>query len=302
MVNLEENVLIAGFGDLLERTWSHGVHHKPNGKSALWNHIKYYVKLINYESTQMSHAGLPVTLNKDENPAVVWCLMRKQLVNRSSSASRSQSPSGHRSHTLPRPQMSLHQVRSSPLLAMATSAFNLAPSDNMMITNQSNTSLAHDFHSVELCFRHNPVSVSASEIVFARAFVRLTLERRLLSELFSHSDLLQALYKREAFLHIDIIYHVIIVPTRARATRISSTTTANPYIALAGILGSTKVIPLPSKKTLEIKFKHKNLGQLTTLRIGHDNTGLMPRWNIDHIVVRNQLTNNVYRFVTFNLF
>ncbi|CAF1558207.1 unnamed protein product, partial [Rotaria sp. Silwood1] len=66
-----------------------------------------------------------------------------------------------------------------------------------------------------------------------------------------------------------------------RATRISSTTTANPYIALAGILGSTK---------------HKNLGQLTTLRIGHDNTGLMPRWSIDHVLVRNQLTNNIYRF------
>ncbi|CAF1554237.1 unnamed protein product, partial [Rotaria sp. Silwood1] len=154
--------------------------------------------------------------------------------------------------------------------------------------------------SIELCFGHNPVSVSASEIGFARAFIRLALERRLLSrhlsELFSHSDLLQALYKREAFSHIDIIYNVIIVPTRARATGISSTTTANPYIALAGILGSTKVIPFPSKNTLEIKFKHKNLGQLTTLRIGHDNTGLMPRWNIDHVLVRNQLTNNVYRF------
>ncbi|CAF4563643.1 unnamed protein product [Rotaria socialis] len=224
------------------------------------------------------------------------------------------------SHTLPRRQMSLHQVRSSPLLAMATSAFNLAPSDNMMITNQSNTSLARDFHSIELCFEHNPVSVSASEIGFARAFVRLALERRLLSrhlsELFSHSNLLQALYKREAFLRtddgdlrkqflahieslqlldykcfsnsypdIDIIYHVIIVPTRARATGISSTTTANPYIALAGILGSTKVIPLSSKNTLEIKFKHKNLSQLTTLRIGHDNTGLTSRWNIDHVLV-----------------
>ncbi|CAF4898604.1 unnamed protein product, partial [Rotaria sp. Silwood1] len=331
MVNLEENVLIAGFCDLLERTWSHGLHHKPNGKSALWNHIKYYIKLNNYESAQMSHAGLPLTLNKDENPAVVWCLMRKQLVNRSASASRSQSPSGHRSHTLPRPQMSLHQARSSPLLAIASSTLNLSASDKMMKDNQSNTSLAHDFHTIESCFGHNPVSVSASEIGFARAFVRLALERRLLSrhlsELFSHSDLLQALYKREAFLRaddgdlrkqflahieslqlldykcfsnsypdIDIIYHVIIVPTRARATGISSTTTANPYVALAGLLGSTKVIPLPSKNTLEIKFKHKNLGQLTTLRIGHDNSGLMPRWNIDHVLVRNQLTNNVNRF------
>ena len=68
MSNLEENVLIAGFCDLLERIWSHGLHQKPSGKSALWNHIKYYVKLKNYESAQISHAGLPVTLNKDENP------------------------------------------------------------------------------------------------------------------------------------------------------------------------------------------------------------------------------------------
>jgi hypothetical protein len=43
MVNLEENVLIAGFCDLLERIWSHGLHHKPNGKSDLWNHINKYL-------------------------------------------------------------------------------------------------------------------------------------------------------------------------------------------------------------------------------------------------------------------
>jgi hypothetical protein len=68
MVNLEENVLIAGFCDLLERIWSHGLHHKPSGKSALWNHIKCYVKLNSYESAQISHMGLPITLRRDENP------------------------------------------------------------------------------------------------------------------------------------------------------------------------------------------------------------------------------------------
>ncbi|CAF2145685.1 unnamed protein product [Rotaria magnacalcarata] len=329
MVNLEENVLIAGFCDLLERTWSHGLHHKPNGRSALWNHIKCYVKLKNYQSAPIFHADLPVTLNKDEDP--VWFLTKKQSANRSASASRSQSPSAHRSHTLPRSQISLHQARSSPLLAMANSTLNLLSSDNLIKDNTSNISLVHDFHSIESCFGHNPVSVSASEIGFARAFVRLALERRLLSrhlsELLFHADLLQALYKRDAFLRaddgdlrkqfiahieslqlldykcfsnsyadIDVFYHVIIVPTRARATGISSTTTACPYIALAGLLGSTKIISLPSKNTLEIKFKHKNLGQLTTLCIGHDNSGLMPRWNIDHVLVRNELTNNIYRF------
>ncbi|CAF5181086.1 unnamed protein product, partial [Rotaria magnacalcarata] len=322
--------LIAGFCDLLERTWSHGLHHKPNGRSALWNHIKCYVKLKNYESAPIFHADLPVTLNKDEDP--VWFLTKKQSANRSASASRSQSPSAHRSHTLPRSQISLHQARSSPLLAMANSTLNLLSSDNLIKDNTSNISLVHDFHSIESCFGHNPVSVSASEIGFARAFVRLALERRLLSrhlsELLFHADLLQALYKRDAFLRaddgdlrkqfiahieslqlldykcfsnsyadIDVFYHVIIVPTRARATGISSTTTACPYIALAGLLGSTKIISLPSKNTLEIKFKHKNLGQLTTLCIGHDNSGLMPRWNIDHVLVRNELTNNIYRFV-----
>lgn len=168
---------------------------------------------------------------------------------------------------------------------MTNSTLSLAPSEH-----SSNTSLLRDFRSIESCFGHNAVSVSASEIGFARAFVRLSLERRLLSrhfsELFSHSDLLQALYKRDAFLRaddgdlrkqflahveslqlldykcfsnsyadIDIIYHVTIVPSRARATGLPSTTTASPYIALAGLLGSTKVIPLPSKNALEVRFK-----------------------------------------------
>jgi hypothetical protein len=198
------------------------------------------------------------------------------------------------SHTLPRPQTSHHQARSSPLLAMTSSTLSLAPSNNTLKDNPLSTSLVHDFHSICSCFGQNPVSISASEIGFARAFVRLALERRLLSrhlsELFSQSDLLQALYKRDAFLRaddgdlrkqflahveslqlldykcfsnayadIDIIYHVTIVPTRARATGISSTTTANPYFALAGILGSTRVIPLQSKTTLEAKFKVKIL-------------------------------------------
>ena len=196
------------------------------------------------------------------------------------------------SHTLPRPQMSQHQPRSSPLLAMTSSTLNLMSSDNIIRDNPSPASLVHDYHSIESCFGHNPVSVSASEIGFARAFVRLALERRLLSrhlsELFSHIDLLQALYKRDAFLRaddgdlrkqflahveslqlldykcfsnsyadIDIIYHVSIVPTRIRATGIFSTTSANPYIALAGVLGTTKVIPIPSKNTPEVKFKVK---------------------------------------------
>ena len=68
MINLEENVLIAGFCDLLERIWSHGLHHKPTGKSALWNHIKSFIKLNSYESVQFTPGTLPIHLIRDENP------------------------------------------------------------------------------------------------------------------------------------------------------------------------------------------------------------------------------------------
>jgi hypothetical protein len=192
---------------------------------------------------------------------------------------------------LPRSQLSQHPARSSPLAALTSSTLNLIPSDHSGQDNRSSeTSLMTDFHSICSCFGHHPASVSASEIGFARAFVRLALERRLLSrhlaELFSHCDLLQALYKRDAFLRaddgdlrkqflahveslqlldyrcfsnayadVDVTYHLIIVPTRTRATGIASTTTANPYVALAGLLGTTKVIAVPPKTSLEIKFK-----------------------------------------------
>ena len=187
--------------------------------------------------------------------------------------------------------MTLHQARSSSALStMTSSTLNLVSNDSTNKDNRLRTSFMDDFHSIQSCFGHNPVSTSASEIGFARAFVRLALERRLLSrhlsELFSHSDLLRTLYKRDAFLRaddgdlrkqflahveslqlldykcfsnsyadIDVVYHIVIVPTKTRTTGISSTTTANPYIALAGLLGLTKIIYLPSRHTLEFKIK-----------------------------------------------
>lgn len=41
--------------------------------------------------------------------------------------------------------------------------------------------------------------------------------------------------------------------------------------------------------------QHKNLGVLTTLRIGHDNTGLSPKWMVEHILVRNEMTGHTYK-------
>lgn len=44
---IEENMLIASLCDLIERIWGHGLHSKP-GKSALWNHLSNYRKLVQY--------------------------------------------------------------------------------------------------------------------------------------------------------------------------------------------------------------------------------------------------------------
>lgn len=42
--------------------------------------------------------------------------------------------------------------------------------------------------------------------------------------------------------------------------------------------------------------QHKNLGVLSTLRIGHDNTGLSPKWMVEHVVVRNEVTGHTFKF------
>lgn len=35
---------------------------------------------------------------------------------------------------------------------------------------------------------------------------------------------------------------------------------------------------------------------LSTLRIGHDNTGLSPKWMVEHVVVRNEVTGHTFKF------
>jgi hypothetical protein len=34
----------------------------------------------------------------------------------------------------------------------------------------------------------------------------------------------------------------------------------------------------------------RNLGVLTSLRLGHDNAGLTPNWLVEHVLIRNEFT------------
>ena len=47
---------------------------------------------------------------------------------------------------------------------------------------------------------------------------------------------------------------------------------------------------------ISVKFQCDfNLGRLTTLIIGHDNAGISPKWMIDSVLVRNEITGNVHK-------
>lgn len=164
-----------------------------------------------------------------------------------------------------------------------------------------------------------------TDIGYARAWVRLSLEKKNLcshlKELVSNVELLKSLYKRYAFLRCEdereqFLYHLLalnavdyraftnaytstMVPYRLLITagkKFSvSTTTANVWICLAGSHRDTGMIQVP-KSSLEFAFQQKNLGILTTLRVGHDNAGISPRWMIEYIIVRNDITGVMYRF------
>lgn len=42
-------------------------------------------------------------------------------------------------------------------------------------------------------------------------------------------------------------------------------------------------------------FKYKNLGHLTTMRIGHDNSGPSNKWMVENVIVRNEVTGHTYK-------
>ncbi|KAG5264205.1 hypothetical protein AALO_G00273320 [Alosa alosa] len=139
--------------------------------------------------------------------------------------------------------------------------------------------------------------------------------------LLSDHELTKKLYKRYAFLRCDdekeqflyhllsfnavdyfcftnvfttimIPYHVWVIPSKKLG---GSMFTANPWVCVSGELAETGVLQLP-KNTLDITFECQNLGRLTTVQMGHDNSGLYAKWLVDSVMVRNEITGHAYRF------
>ncbi|XP_052242750.1 DENN domain-containing protein 5B-like isoform X4 [Dreissena polymorpha] len=291
ITGVEENTLIASLCDLLERIWSHGLQTKK-GKSALWSH------LLNYVESDESSNGKS-TNTSPLSPALAWCILRKRYQNLSSNLAlpgegEKTARRGHR-RTGSRGHIELPSLKPLP------------------------KTLACDMRRVQ------EMSDIKTDVGCARAWVRLALEKKMLSthlkELLSDSYILRNLYKRYAFLRCEdereqFLYHLLslnamdyfcftnayhntVVPYRVLifpSLKFGCTTTsANPWITFAGHMGETGVIEIP-KGVLEFAVEHKNLGVLTTLRIGHDNSGITPKWLVEHVLIRNEISGHTYKF------
>uniref|UniRef100_H3CVF5 DENN domain containing 5A n=1 Tax=Tetraodon nigroviridis TaxID=99883 RepID=H3CVF5_TETNG len=262
ITGVEENTLIASLCDLLERIWSHGLQVKQ-GKSALWSHLLHFQENKEKNSTPGS-LGPPGLIHDTE---------------------RRKSDGG--------------------LSAMAP----------------LKVSLIQDMR----CRHIQNMSEIKTDVGKARAWVRLSMEKKLLSrhlkQLLSDHELTRKLYKRYAFLRCDdekeqflyhllsfnavdyfcftnvfttimIPYHVVVVPSKKLG---GSMFTANPWVCVSGELSETGVLQVP-RNTLEITFECQNLGKLTTVQMGHDNSGLYAKWLVECVVVRNEITGHTYKF------
>ncbi|XP_029139906.1 DENN domain-containing protein 5B isoform X1 [Protobothrops mucrosquamatus] len=256
ITGLEENTLIASLCDLLERIWSHGLQVKQ-GKSALWSH------LIQYQEREEKQEQLA------ESPVAVGPERRK--------------------------------------------------SDTGLMLPILRVSLISDMRHIQ------NMSEIKTDVGRARAWIRLSLEKKLLSQhlkqLLSNQALAKKLYKRYAFLRCEeereqFLYHLlslnavnyfcftsvfttIMIPYRTVIIPIKKLsnviTTSNPWICVSGELGDTGIMQIP-KNLLEMTFECQNLGKLTTVQIGHDNSGLLAKWLVDCVMVRNEITGHTYKF------
>uniref|UniRef100_A0A8C9XTR1 DENN/MADD domain containing 5B n=1 Tax=Sander lucioperca TaxID=283035 RepID=A0A8C9XTR1_SANLU len=236
ITGLQENTLIHGLCDLLERTWGHGLQLKQ-GKSALWSH------LLHYQAAR----------GKTETPAE-------------------------------------------------------SPGQTLELV----------FHIYCCSFRFiQTMSEGLSEVGQARAWIHLALEKKMLSqhlkELLTNQQLLRQLYKPHAFLLCEeereqFLFHLLSlntvdylcftipwIHTDPLDLKQKTFCSFDPWVCVSGELGDSGVRQIP-KNSQEIFFQCKNLGRLSTLQLGQENSGLLAKCLIDCVMVYNEITGHTYKF------
>ncbi|XP_074853539.1 DENN domain-containing protein 5A isoform X9 [Carettochelys insculpta] len=294
ITGVEENTLIASLCDLLERIWSHGLQVKQDRSGTtfiLEDRASIYSASTQIWAFQTTRRP---TLHKGKS--ALWSHLLHYQENRQ------------------RKPMSGSFSTSGVLLDSERRKSDASPAMSPL-----RVSLIQDMRHIQ------NIGEIKTDVGKARAWVRLSMEKKLLSrhlkQLLSDLELTKKLYKRYAFLRCDdekeqflyhllsfnavdyfcftnvfttilIPYHILIVPSKKLG---GSMFTANPWICISGELGETGVLQIP-RNILEMTFECQNLGKLTTVQIGHDNSGLYAKWLVEYVMVRNEITGHTYKF------
>ena len=180
---LEENTLVASLCHLLERVWAHGRLEKQ-GKSALWSHLISYREDL--RGTNTSAGKLLSTESAPTSPTHPLSLRTPN--------SRQWVRNNHTKHP---PDMIMK--RNTSLNQLLLDNYPNQPFGELL--SPSSNGLSIDDSSVLDDMRHvERMQEIRTEIGYARAFLRLSLEKKILSrhltELLSNNNLLRKLYKR----------------------------------------------------------------------------------------------------------
>lgn len=286
---VEENTLVASFCDLLERIWAHGLKNK-HGKSSLWNFVLQHQ---DFEKPGLTTRASSTSMLTPDFTNPSWNGSQTDVSNLGGYASVEGSPRKVRSQSRAR-----------------------SPDGARVVLSPLPTHVAYDLKNV---LRMTEIK---TDIGYARAFVRLALERKLLHKhlgaLLSNSRVLRELYKPYAFVGTDeekeqFLYYILTLnAAQFRCFTNTFTKTKMDYqvvivtgsgrgsipaiwVTVEGSLSSTPPIMLKPNTPL-FKFDHKNLGTLSTLRIGHQQSEKPVQWFLEYVLVRNEITGQTYKF------
>ncbi|XP_051886268.1 DENN domain-containing protein 5B-like isoform X2 [Pristis pectinata] len=256
ITGLEENTLIASLCDLLERIWSHGLLIKQ-GKSALWSHLMHYQE---YEEKREATVETPVAAGPERRKSesgLILPTLKVSLI-----------------HDMRHVQQ-MSEIKTDVGRARLGSG---SPSKKRCFLNSSSNCL----------FNQNLIK----KLYKRYAFLRCEEEKEQFLYHLLSLNAVDYFCFTSVFTTIMIPYRAVIIPIKKLS---NSITTSNPWISVSGELGGTGVMQVP-KNLLEMTFECQNLGKLTTVQIGHDNSGLLAKWLVDCVMVRNEITGHTYRF------
>lgn len=273
---VEENTLIASLCELIERIWSHA-RSEDNKDINRWQSGKcsFWSHLMAYYQME-SNDGINSNSQKAFDSSLLTPALSQISLDSSTSQSMPSSPS--------------RQPNSNPM-------------------KQLPTTLIYDIRSIR-----SMIDIK-TDVGKSRAFIRLALERKLLSKhlrtLLINQELLLNLYKRYAFLRCEeereqFLTHLLTLnAVDLMCFTNTFTTSVLPYtlfqygssqmsgwFSISGSIASTSEIQLTNSIN-SYSFTHRNLGNLNTLTICVNQSSKV---FIEYCFVRNEVTNHIYKF------